>query len=222
MHGSLTLAQVADLEQVLSPPRFATYLRETQGDRVGAMQLYCWNTEVSAAFYVMLQFCELSIRNGAVEAVEAEFGANWHLNRGFWATLRTLNGGRGYQPRGDLQSCATRLPTAGKVVAELRFAFWQYLFVTGQDARLWRPHFRRVFPGAPPQLAVDQARASMHRDVEQVRRFRNRIAHHEPIFSRNLAEDRDRIARLVRWRRPGAAAWLAGAEQVTRLLASRP
>jgi hypothetical protein len=62
----------------------------------------------------------------------------------------------------------------------------------------------------------------MHRDVEQVRRFRNRIAHHEPIFSRNLAEDRDMIARLVRWRRPGAAAWLAGVEQVTRLLASRP
>lgn len=221
MYGPLSLAQVADLEQVLSPPRFATYLREARGDRVRAMQLACWNTEVSAAFYVLLQFAELAVRNGAVEVIEAAFGPNWHLNRGFWHTLPVYKG-KGYQPQADLQSCAARLPTAGKVVAELKFAFWESLFVQGQDTRLWRPHFRQGFPGAEEHLTVEQARASLHADVEQVRRFRNRVAHHEPIFLRNLVEDHDRVMRLVRWRRPGAATWLAGIERVSGLLAARP
>ena len=72
MSHTFTGQQVIDLEAVLSPPRFGTYLREVGGDRHKAMALYCWNTDISAAFYIMLQFCELSIRNGAVEAVEAD------------------------------------------------------------------------------------------------------------------------------------------------------
>lgn len=222
MLSSFSSGQILDLESVLSPPRFATYLREAGGDRIGAMRLYCWNTDLSAAFYILLQFCELAVRNGAVEALEVEFGANWHLNRGFHNTLPVLGNGRGYQPKADVQDCARRLATAGKVVAELKLAFWQYLFVRGQDARLWIPHFRQCFPGTDPVLTVPQARAAMHSDVESIRRLRNRIAHHEPIFSRNLVEDRDRIARLVRWRRPGAAVWLAGVERVSGLLAARP
>ncbi len=50
---------ITDLEDVLSSPRFATYLRVTGGDRQRAAQLYCWNTEVSAAFYTPLQFAEI-------------------------------------------------------------------------------------------------------------------------------------------------------------------
>lgn len=219
MHAPLTAAQVADLEGILSAPRFATYLRETGGDRIRAMQLYCWNTDLSAAFYIMLQFCELAVRNGALEAIEAEFGANWHLNRGFYLTLRR---NARYDPVSDLRACAARLPTAGQVVAELKFAFWQYLFVKGQDARLWLPHFQDCFPGVDPALTIPQARASMFDDIQRIRVFRNRIAHHEPIFARQLTEDRDRIGRLIHWRRPLSAGWLAGVERVSALLATRP
>lgn len=211
---------ILDLEAVLSPPRFGTYLRETAGDRHRAMELYCWNTDVSAAFYVTLQFCELSIRNGAIEAVEAVFGGNWHLNRGFAYTLPAPP--RGYQPRADLADCAKKLPTAGKVVAELKFAFWRYLFLKGQQARIWDPHLANVFPGYDKSLTLSQARARLSDDIEEVRKLRNRIAHHEPIFQRNLAEDHHRIRRIIEWRRPGAADWLDGVEKVTPLLANRP
>lgn len=203
MPSPFTTQQILDLEAVLSPPRFGTYLREAGGDRHKAMDLYCWNTDISAAFYVMLQFCELAIRNGAVEAVEAVFGPNWHLNRGFAYTLPVLRGGRGYQPRDDIQACAVRLPTAGKVVAELKFAFWQHLFVRGQQARIWDTHLAHAFPGYDKTLTPAQARARMFDHIEKIRRLRNRIAHHEPIFARNLREDRDRIRQIIDWRRPG-------------------
>ncbi len=222
MSHQFTTQQILDLEAVLSPPRFGTYLRETGGDRHKAMELYCWNTDVSAAFYVMLQFCELSIRNGAVEAIEAVFGPNWHLNRGFGYTLPILRKGKGYQPRDDLHQCASRMPTAGKVVAELKFAFWQNLFVRGQDARIWNQHLPTAFPGYDTARTIPQARAELFDAVDKIRKFRNRIAHHEPIFARNLAEDRDRIRKVIEWRRPGTAQWLDGIEQVTPLLAARP
>jgi hypothetical protein len=222
MEFSFSADQVSDLEDIISAPRFATYLRVVGGDRVRAMQLYCWNTEVSSAFYVMVQFCELSVRNAAVEAVEAEFGSDWHLNRGSLYTLPILRHGKGYQPRKNLEECAARFPTAGKVVAELSFAFWQYLFVRGQDVRLWSSHFDAIFPGRDWTLTLEQARAKMHQNIEEIRRFRNRIAHHEPIFARTLREDQIRLDRLIHWRRPGAASWLTGVERVTNLLEARP
>lgn len=222
MQFSFSQQQAADLEAVISSPRFATYLREARSDRVKALKLYCWNAEVSSAFYIMLQFCEIAVRNAAVEAVEAEFGANWHLSRGFRYTLPVFRNGRGYQPGADLAECAARLPTAGKVVAELKLAFWQYLFVKGQDKRLWEPHFDRVFPGRDTSLTIGKARHTVHQDVEKVRYFRNRVAHHEPIFARKLDEDQARIDKLIHWRRPSTADWLTGVERVSELLAARP
>ena len=220
MPHHFTRSQISDLEAVLSAPRFATYLRAAGGDRHRAMALYCWNTEISAAFFVMLQYCELSIRNGALEAVERAFGENWHQNRGFVYTLPLHK--KGYQPRSDLTDCAAKLPTLGKVVAELKFAFWENLFVKGQQDRLWTKYLAVAFPGYDRSLTVAQTRTKLYNDIVEVRKFRNRIAHHEPIFSRQLSEDRDRIRRIVAWRRPGAALWLDGIESVSSLLLHRP
>lgn len=220
MHTRFSNQLIFDLEAVLSPPRFSSYLRETAGDRQRAMDLYCWNTDVSAAFYVMLQYCELSIRNGAVEAIEAVFGGNWHLNRGFVYTLPAP--ARGYRPREDLTDCAAKLPTAGKVVAELKFAFWRFLFLKGQQPRIWDPHLAATFPGYDKALTLSEARARLFDDIDEVRKLRNRIAHHEPIFARNLHEDHQRIRRIIKWRRPDVAAWLDSTQQVTALLSRRP
>jgi hypothetical protein len=220
MPRRFTAQDLLDLEAVLSKPRLATYLRATSGDRHLAMQLYCWNAEISAALYFMVQFCEVAVRNGAVDALERTFGENWHLNRGFYRTLPRLH--ERYQPSDDIATCASRLPTAGKVVADLKFAFWQYLFVKGQDERMWNTQMAIAFPDRDPSLSVGQARAQMHGDIEKVRFLRNRIAHHEPIFSRRLDEDRDRIQKLVTWRRAGTGAWLASVQTVTNLLDRRP
>lgn len=133
-----------------------------------------------------------------------------------------FKGKKRYQPRNDLSNCAKRLPTAGKVVAELKFAFWQTLFVKGQQARLWDKHFADVFPGYDRNLTVKQARAAVYDDLEIIRRLRNRIAHHEPIFAHDLEEDRNRIRKLIAWRRPAIADWVDGIEDVSELLGNRP
>ncbi len=71
-----------ELPVVISAPRFATYLRAQANDHTAALELYRWNLQISAAFIVPLQICEVSVRNGVAEAIEAIHGPNWPwLNR---------------------------------------------------------------------------------------------------------------------------------------------
>lgn len=212
---------ILDLEAVLSPPRFGTYLRIAGGDCQRAAALYCWNTEVSAAFYTPLQFAEIGTRNGAIEAIAAEFGPDWHRSRGFQLTVREKIG-QHLRPRRDLMNLAGRFGSAGAVAAELKFAFWQHLFITAQDTRLWRPHLRAAFPGIPAGLSVGQARQKIHDDIQTIRTLRNRIAHHEPIIARPLTDDLACALRLAEWRRPNVATWLRQIEGVSTLLNNHP
>jgi len=52
-----------ELEASLSRERLGTYLDAAGGDRKGAIELYAWNTAVSAAFYGPLQGLEVTLRN---------------------------------------------------------------------------------------------------------------------------------------------------------------
>jgi hypothetical protein len=65
-----TPAELHDLPGVISAPRFATYLQATGNDRARALALYEWNLDLSAAFIVPLQICEIAVRNGVAEAIE--------------------------------------------------------------------------------------------------------------------------------------------------------
>jgi len=40
-------------------------------------------------------------------------------------------------------------------------------------------------------------RRTLHEDLERLRKLRNRIAYHEPIFDRNLAIDHEKICGLI-------------------------
>lgn len=112
-----TADELRELPHVISAPRFATYLQAMGNDRDAALQLYRWNLLVSSAFIVPLQVCEVAARNGVVEVIEAVHGANWPWSNGFIRSLPRTR--RGYNAEQDLRDVAGRMPTAGKVVAEL-------------------------------------------------------------------------------------------------------
>lgn len=134
------------LPDIISPPRFATYLQAMNNNKEAALLLYQWNLQISAALIVPLQVCEVAVRNGVVEVLEKVHGPNWPWSNGFIRSLPVPKKIWHYNPQNDLQKVAGRMPTAGKVVAELKFAFWEKVFTAGQDTRLWFPHLRSAFP----------------------------------------------------------------------------
>lgn len=215
-------AELQELPSVISAPRFATYLQAMGNDRERALALYEWNLDLSSALIVPLQVCEVAVRNGIAEAIEAVHGANWPRNNGFIRSLPRPKRRTDYDPASDLTSCAARLATTGKIVAELKFAFWERVFTAGQDSRIWNAHFRTYFPGAPAGQSIAQCRATAYADLRIIRALRNRIAHHEPIFTRNIADDYQRIHDMIAWRSQTAAAWMDNKQSVLALLPHRP
>ncbi len=60
--------------------------------------------------------------------------------------------------------------------------------------------FWRVLPNLDAAKTVTELRQEVYADLEHIRFLRNRTAHHEPIFRRNLSGDLDKIAALTRFR----------------------
>lgn len=220
MPDNFTAAEIAAIPYVISQPRFATYLRVQQNDIRAALALYRWNVELSAAFFMPLQICEVAIRNAAAEAIERVHGSTWPWVVGFSRTLPITR--RGYDPSHDLRDVTRKHTTTGQVIAELKFAFWEFMFTVGQDGRIWNTHLRAVLPHAPAGVAIAALRKDIHDDIEKIRRFRNRIAHHEPIFARDISVEYSRILKLIEWRSPDTAAWVNKVQTVTEVLARRP
>jgi hypothetical protein len=217
-----TPEEFRELPHVISEPRFATYLKATGNDRAKALALYEWNLDLSSAFIVPLQVCEVAVRNGVAEAIEAVHGANWPRSNGFMRSLPHPRRPTDYSPERNLREVVAREPTTGKVIAELNFAFWEQIFSAGQDSRIWFDHFRASFPGAPAGMAIQRAREAARSDLYAIRKLRNRIAHHEPIFARDVEDDYSRIHEMIGWRSPVAASWMDRKQGVTALIAQRP
>lgn len=213
----------------LSAPRIGTYLAATRGAPadVAAVALYAWNTQVSAALLHPLSVCEVVIRNAASEALERQYGANWPWHPGLIRNLPAPNP-PAFNPRRELQRAvqaatgAAGVATTGRVIAELKFKFWETLFTGRFDRTLWNAHLLAVLPNLAGRGPIPTLRRQVHDDLEELRTLRNRIAHHEPIFARPLTTHLAKIMRLVSYRCMVTANWMSGQERVSSLIGTKP
>jgi hypothetical protein len=211
---------LSNIPHIISEPRFATYLQYCGNDRTKALNLYQWNLQLSSAFIIPLHILEVSIRNAVVEALEDVHTSNWPWNQGFIISLPDKPSS--YSPRRNLMEVARRQTTMGKVVADLNFVFWEKMFTSRHDSRIWNNHIKSLFPNAPTIMTVRQIRACIHDDIREIRELRNRIAHHEPIFSRSVRDDYNNILKIIFWRNKVTSEWMDGFQTVTKLIAENP
>lgn len=207
----------------LSPARMATYESAARpaGDKdPAALVLYAWNAQIAAAFLAPLHIGEVVIRNSVSDALQNVYGPRWPWSPGFEQSLPTPK--IGYSPRRDLQNARKGQTSTGKVIPELKFVFWQKMFTSRYDHRLWNANLRRVFANLNTFKSVGQLRQEIYDGLEEVRKLRNRIAHHEPIFNRNLNEDFDSIVRLIELRCKITAGWMVKNQQATAIMRIRP
>ena len=203
------------LRAIASRARIEPYLATCLGDRSAAVRLYSWNIQVSAAFQAPLGCLEVAYRNALNYQLTTLFG------RGDWWLAPDI---RLHHTAQRIVADAiqeihrrSKRPTPGRVVAELPFGFWVSLLGSGTDyeTRLWRPALHHAFPGYRGR------RAPLHQEFDDVRRFRNRIAHHEPIHRRDLVADHERIVRLLGYISLEYAAWVRLNDRVPEVLACK-
>lgn len=217
---SYTDAIIDALETSLSPERMATYIGRAGGDREKAVRLYSWNTAVSAAFYGPLQGLEVALRNAMHRELAARYGKDWYDNPASGLDAGTLSRISG--ARSDLRrdGYPDDLP---HIVAALSFGFWVALLGSGgrlpchdkanYDMTIWRAGVFRAFPYAR------LSRKAAHTPLDYLRTFRNRIAHHEPIFERHLAADYASLLQVTGWISTETRAWIEHHSRVPAVLA---
>lgn len=205
---------LGSLPRVVSSERFDTYRAATVG--VGhAVRLYTWNVEISAALWGPLHVLEIATRNAISRELVSGTGAD-----AWWRELelhhpQTAAVERAERAAGEQRSDGSVPP--GKVVAELGFAFWIGLLANRYHAALWEPYLHRAFPYRPPQIR----RGDIHDTADRLRLLRNRIAHHEPIFQRDLAADHQALETLVGYVDHDAHTWVRSHSRVPLVLTRR-
>lgn len=214
---------ISAVEQALSLPRFQTYLAARHGVYEDAMDLYEWNAKISNALFFPMHVCEVAIRNAVSEAIGKVHGPNWPYSRAFQQTLPDLRGPT-FNPRNELKKIATKHPGApGKVIADLKFIFWETMFTQRFCTQIWHKSIHNVLPYASaniPAATPVMLVSHVHTRLGKIRGIRNRIAHHEPIFSENLSQILDASKELVHLRCKSTHAWLQQSESVSLYLSN--
>jgi len=197
----------------------------------GAIALYSWNAQVSAALMYPLHLCEVVIRNAVSEALITAHGPRWPWDQGFLLSLPHPTGLKLFRPRDAVTAATNKAqhsakkgmpPSTDKAIAEMSFAFWESMFTKRFDPGIWQSQLMALFPNAPDGAQYFSVRADIYQALGTLRKLRNRIAHHEPIFARPLDAEFLLIEKLIRYRCNDTADWLLQTQEVQRLLSLKP
>jgi hypothetical protein len=162
-----------------------------------ALKLYVQNIRFSESFYSPIQGLEVTLRNKVHNALSKHYGVEWFMSR----KLKLE-----YVQKCMVQEAAARITPIVilKLIAELNLGFWTGLFGSHYED-IWRKHLRFIFKSATGALK----RKDIHSVLDNIRRLRNRIAHHAPIIERDLQSDYKSIIELIALICPETSKWVA-------------
>lgn len=208
----------ADTDAVLNlipAPRLAPYLALTGGDRDRALALYEWGARVSAAAFEDVAHLEVLLR-GSMDGVlrthfrEAERGIPWFLSPVPGVEYAVVASGY-VRERLRQEGRETR----DQIVAAMSFGFWSGMLGPAYE-ELWRACLHRAFPGSSGR------RADVAATAEGVRRFRNRVAHHDSVLHVDFPFEFGRIVTLAGFVDPAGGRWLERRSRTMEVYAQRP
>jgi hypothetical protein len=218
IHYSLTPRALAAVEATLSEARLARFLPEAKGDKHLAIRLYVWNARLCEAFYLPTQFAEVAIRNAVHRPVLKRFGAAWCESKAFVSILPDRMRDELTKLVADEKRQRRHRFTLDHVVAGLSFGFWLNLMTQAYAKHLWAIGLRWSYPNLPKE--IDQQ--ALYNRLDQLRRFRNKIAHHYAIFDRKPRTEMQNTLDIIGWTCSDTR-WLAGElANVERVLSRKP
>jgi hypothetical protein len=206
----------------LSPGRFAHFRRDAGGNDLDALRLYLWNTAIAAAFYTPLQVLEVALRDAINRELSADHGELWWQRWDIHLDWRALQ---------QIDIVTTRLAkrkqpaTSANVIASLTFGFWTKMLAPGPsniyEQHFWRKSLYRAFSRAKKDKALRSfTRVEIFKPINELNEFRNRVAHHVPIYHESLVDQFALITRVCRWLGPSSEALLSALDTCTPLLSA--
>jgi hypothetical protein len=176
------------VENWLSQPRFDRYLIECNGDEERALQLYEWNIRVGHAFLRDASHFEIALRNAYDQAIMKKWHHRLHwlldpsspVRRPLWRTVKgkrlDVNAPNRSSIFEAIRKAGGKTATPNRLVSQLSFGFWANLADSAHEQDLWIPYLYYAWPKGTARSKIDQV-------THVIASLRNRIAHHEPVFT---------------------------------------
>lgn len=206
------------IETTLAPARLARYLHASSNNKHLALRLYVWNARICEALYLPLQFAEVSSRNTISLPVRKRFGEDWFNNSKFHnilparqkETLKTTVSKESKRREGRLNQ--------DHVIAALPFGFWVSLMTKSYQNHLWINGLNASFPNAEQTDTWE----TIYCKLDQMRHFRNAVAHQYAIFDKTPQKEMQNALGLISLI-CGETSWLASkTSNLSRVINERP
>ena len=172
----------SEFEKVITPARLGRYRTACGGNTRKAMTLYRKNLKLSQEMFTVLNCFEVALRNKIDEHYTPIHGNDWLRDAaavgGFFDNYRNRKTQQIINSAiNDLYNSYSHF----KLVAELNFGFWRFMFVDRQY-RAAGNTLLAVFPSKPVSSpGFNYNHTYIFNLLEGINELRNRIAHHEPI-----------------------------------------
>lgn len=205
------------LESLFSGERLSTYLAHCEGDFEAAVRLYRWNAAITAAFWEPIGHLEVVLRNTLATQLAERHARLGQPTSWLDDPSRELSN----RARDDIAAARDRVRQKGKrasegqTISELSFGFWRFL-ITKKLTGLW-PDLAGGFPHAP-----DRQRETVEKPIARLHDFRNRLAHHQPVWNRQPQDRYEDLLTLAGYIDPALPIWIEVTSIVERVLDSDP
>lgn len=189
-----------DLSVAISNDRIEPYNRSRTRSSATAYATYAWNIALCESLYPALNCLEVALRNSVHKAATDQFGTEYWFN----SRLRKDELDRLNISRSRINFSGSTSPSAGELVSCLSLGFWVSLFKGHYERVLWPLLLPAVFPYAPRK---QRSRREISKRVDSIRRLRNRVFHHEPIWHlQDLHQQHQQILETIGWISPATLA----------------
>mgnify|MGYP002153710484 CR=1 FL=1 len=162
----------------------------------GTMEAYKLNLQKSKQSYIPLAILEVSLRNQVNHLFAVLYGSQW-LIKGV-SELHQKEQEKISFAKATLKRNHT-IFTQDKLIAELNFGFWTALFRSVYSKQMRIPNLVKVFPNLPPPTEKFINRDILSSKLNHIRKFRNRVFHHENIIKDEFQNIHQEILELIRY-----------------------
>lgn len=166
-------------QDIFSEPRINRYLMATNGHKRRAKTLYKYNLKLSQEMFMVISCLEIALRNAIDKHYTEEYGHNWLKN--FISPNGKFDDEKIRKTKEIIEKAEKDLGrkyTHHRHIARLEFGVWTYLFDKNQY-RAGGLTLIKIFP--KKSIGKEYNQSYIHSKLSEINKFRNRIAHHEPI-----------------------------------------
>lgn len=164
-----------DIYEHLSKSRLSSFDMNHDTDDL-ILARYLWNVELSKELYFSLHFFEVVLRNSIHNSFKKHFQSDfWFDQSQFIDMVKDIA-----KARSEIRKNGAE--TADDIIAKLNLGFWCRLLNKKYD-KIWHKTIIAVFPSLKRK---ERSRHKIQPKIENIRRLRNRVFHHEPIY--NMAD----------------------------------